>query len=168
MRKLTIFAAVFALILALLLAAGCGNNTTVKTPQGSAQTEEGGGSGQITLNQGGESATLGQSQTAPTEAELGAPIYPGAEYDAENSGFVNYSNQGASSVSGTAQFLTSDSYDSIVVWYRGKLGNEGSNASNIVQWTIGDVVTGNYTIVQVEQGEPKTKISITHMAVSTK
>lgn len=166
MRKLVILPAVFALIIALLLAAGCGNKTTVKTPQGSADIEEGGGGGKITLNEGGESATLEQSQTAPTEAELGAPIYPGAEYDAENSGFVDYSNQGASSASGTARFLTSDSYNSVVEWYRGKLGDEGSNVSDIAQWTIGDVMTGNYTIVQVEQSEPKTKISITHMAVS--
>lgn len=166
MRKLVILPAVFALIIALLLAAGCGNKTTVKTPQGSADIEEGGGGGKITLNEGGESATLEQSQTAPTEAVLGAPIYPGAEYDAENSGFVDYSNQGASSASGTARFLTSDSYNSVVEWYRGKLGDEGSNVSDIAQWTIGDVMTGIYTIVQVEQSEPKTIISITHMAVS--
>ncbi len=167
MRKLMILAAVFALIPGLLLTAGCGNKTTVETPQGSADIEEGGG-GKITFNEGGESGTLGQSQTAPTEAELGAPIYPGAEYDAENSGFVDYSNQGVTSASGTARFLTSDSYNSVVEWYRGKLGNEGSSVSDIAQWTIGDVMTGNYTIVQVEQGEPKTQISITHMAVSTK
>jgi hypothetical protein len=166
LKKGILAIAMFALALLLVAAVGCGNKTTIQTPQGSAQVEDQGGNSNITINQGGESATLGQSQNAPTEAELGAPIYPGAEYDAENSGYVNYSNQQGSAITGTAQFLTGDSFSDVVSWYSGKLGGPVSSTSTSADWLIGELSTGNYSAVHVEKGDGKTKISITHMAAS--
>lgn len=181
MKKAILAISLCALILSLVVVAGCGDKTTIQTPQGSAQIEENGGEsgggsetgetgggGTITINEGGESATLEQSQKPPTEAELGAPIYPGSEYDAENSGTANVNNQQGSAVATTARFFTGDSVSKVVDWYRGKLGEPLPSTSEGAQWLIGAMATGNYTIVQVEKGNGKTKISINHMAASIK
>jgi hypothetical protein len=166
LRKTIIPGALFVTLLALLLIAGCGNKTTIDTPEGSASVEDNGGT--ITYNQGGETGSISQSQTAPTESELGAPIYPGVEYNAENSGSADYSNQGASTSSITAEFLTGDSFSQVTDWYKGKLGNTGYIESDLAQWTIGDLATGNYTIVAIENDGGQTKITITHMSTSVK
>jgi hypothetical protein len=166
LRKTIILVTLFVTLLALLLIAGCGNKTTIKTPEGSASVQDNGGT--ITYNQGGESGSISQSQTAPTEAQLGAPIYPGAQYNAENSGSADYSNQGASTTSTTAEFLTSDNFSQVTDWYKGKLGDTGYIESDLAQWTKGDLTSGNYTIVAIENKGGQTKITIKHMSASVK
>jgi hypothetical protein len=164
-RKSLILVALFAVVFALALASGCGNSTTIKTPEGTAEVQDDGS--KVTFNNGDESWSTEQSATAPSETELGAPIYPGSEYNTENSGSVDYSNQGAGGSSLTAEFTTSDGYSKVIDWYQGRLGAPGSSDSSISQWTVGDLVSGVYTIVQVEAGSP-TRITITHMEVSVK
>jgi hypothetical protein len=166
MRKMILAVMLSVLVLSLMVAAGCGDSETIETPGGSVQVEQGDGNDKIVIEEGDESATLEQPQEAPSEDDLGAPIYPGAEYDAENSGIVNYSSGDASAFSGTARFVTADSFNSVVDWYRGELGEPVSSTSETADWLLGDISTGNYTAVHIEKGDGMTKIDISHMAAS--
>lgn len=124
--------------------------------------------GSITVNENGEPATMEKMTNAPTEAELGASIYPGATFDAENSGMVSSSNQEGQAFAGTAQFLTNDDFEKVVAFYQDKLGEPAARTSTSAGWWIGDVTTGNYTAVQVEQGDGNVKISIARVSASVK
>lgn len=166
MRKMTLAIFLSALVFSLMVAAGCGDETSVETPQGSVQAEQGNGDDKIVIEEGEESATLEQLEEAPSEDDLGAPIYPGAEYDAENSGIVNYSSGDASAFSGTARFVTTDSFNTVVDWYRGELGEPASTTPETADWLLGDISTGNYTAVHIEKVDGATKIDISHMAAS--
>jgi predicted small lipoprotein YifL len=165
LRKMSLLVALLAVMLALLFVmAGCGNKTTVETPEGTAQVEQDGGT--ATYNQGDQSATVEQSTTAPTEAELGAPIYPGAEYNADNSASTSYSNGGASASTTTAEFVTNDSFSKVSDWYKSKLGDTGYIESGLAQWTVGDLNSGDYAIVHVEESGGQTVITIAHISGS--
>ena len=166
MRKMILAIFLSTLVLSLMVAAGCGDEASVETPQGSVQVEQEDGNDKIVIEEGDESATLEQPREAPSEDDLGAPIYPGAEYDAENSGIVNYSSGDASAFSGTARFVSEDSFSTVVDWYRGELGEPASTTSETADWLLGDISTGNYTAVHVEKGDGVTKIDISHMAAS--
>jgi hypothetical protein len=164
MRRMILAVLLSALVLLLMIAAGCGDSETIETPGGSVQVDQ--GDDKIVIEEGDESATLEQPQEAPSEDDLGAPIYPGAEYDAENSGIVNYSSGDASAFSGTARFVSEDSFNTVVDWYRGELGEPVSSTSETADWLLGDISSGNYTAVHIEKGDGATKIDISHMAAS--
>ncbi len=166
MRKMILAVMLSFLVLSLMVAAGCGDSETIETPGGSVQVEQGSGDDKIVIEEGDESATLEQLEEAPSEEDLGAPIYPGAEFDAENSGIVNYSSGDASAFSGTARFVTTDSFNTVVDWYRGELGEPASITSETADWLLGDISTGNYTAVHIEKDDGATKIDISHMAAS--
>lgn len=159
------------LLFAAAFLAGCGNSggnesgkTTLKTPQGEVTVEDQGGS--ITVNEGGESATMSQSTVAPTEDELGVPIYPGSTFDAEDSGRVDYSAGGSQVYAGTAVFLTGDDVLKVMDWYANKLGEPQVSSATAADWLVGELASGNYSAIHIEQEGSQTRIAITHMAAS--
>ncbi len=152
-----------ALMFSLMVVAGCGDKVTVDTGDGQATVEVEKGGGKITANQGDENVTLEQPSTAPTEAQLGAPIYPGAAYDAENSGGATSSSGSATAAAVSASFTTPDSFAKVVEWYTGKLGAPTSTSAEMVEWFLGDISTGDYTVVDVKTEGGKVTISIFNM-----
>ncbi len=105
MRK-TLFLCVVILVVVALPAVmlGCGKDnasTTVSTPEGDLNIQGGG--------------------QAPTEAQLGISIYPGAQYVAGSGG--SYSLNDSSGTSGASgSWTTQDSFDKVVNYYTGLLG----------------------------------------------
>jgi len=98
-----------------------------------------------------------------TSSELGTDIYPGAE--PKKSGNMRMSIAGSSVV--TAAFLTSDSTDKVVAFYKDKLGSDatsmdfGGTAILTAKRTDREQVT--VTIVQhANQEDGKTQIQIQH------
>jgi len=98
-----------------------------------------------------------------TSTELGTDIYPGAE--PKKSGNLRMSIAGSSVV--TAAFLTSDSPDKVVAFYKDKLGSDatsmdfGGTAILTAKKTDHEQVT--VTIVQhTNQEDGKTQIQIQH------
>lgn len=166
MKKGMIAFMFFVLALALIVVTGCGDQTTVQTTGGSGTVETENGGGKITINEGEESATLEQTGEAPSEAELGVPIYPGATYNAENSGSADYSSEGGTAGGITAEFLTSDSFSQVVGWYQGKLGAPIASGSDSAEWMVGDITTGNYSAVSVEKSGNMVRIRIVRMTTS--
>ncbi|MEW6552847.1 MAG: hypothetical protein AB1384_00990 [Actinomycetota bacterium] len=164
MRKTVMAIMLSAVVLSLMITAGCGNTETTETPSGHAEIDQ--GNDKTVINEGDESATLEQPTEAPGEDDLGAPIYPGAEYDAENSGIVSYSSGDASAFTGTARFITDDGFGDVVGWYRGRLGEPASATAETADWLLGEITSGDYTAVHVEKGDGVTRIDISHMAAS--
>ncbi len=76
------------------------------------------------------------------------------------------SNQEGQAYAGTAQFLTNDDFEKVVAFYQDKLGEPAARTSTSAGWWIGDVTAGNYTAVQVEQGDGNVKISIARESAS--
>ena len=114
----------------------------------------------VTLNTPGGTFTAGNTTKNLTEAEVGAPIYPGAK---GQSGGLNIKTA-AGSMS-TTIFTTSDSPEQVIDFYKGKLGSEAS----IVESGDGAVLTLGHNdnegiMVTVGKDHPsgKTQISITH------
>ncbi len=108
MRKpFIILSLVLVAVVIPVMVLGCGNDggTTIQTPEGD-------------FNVGG---------SAPTEAQLGVSIYPGAKYVANSGGSFTQSD-GSSGASGT--WTTSDSYDKVVSFYTNQLGEPISSTED--------------------------------------
>jgi hypothetical protein len=140
------------LALSLLAAAGCGEKkTTITTPEGNVTVEEGEG-GKVTVQGEGGEVAYEWSGKAPTEEQLGVPIYPGAQYVPESGGSGSFSDdKGATSIV-AADFTTTDSFDKVLAWYTGKLGQplyveEGKEAT----WMSGMGMDGSG--FKAEEGE---------------
>ena len=81
-------------------------------------TTDAGGGTTVTIPGGTATGSTGQ----PTEAQLGAPIYPNATY-VEGSGGAGSATTEQGSFSGaSATFTTTDSFDDVVSFYTGKMG----------------------------------------------
>jgi hypothetical protein len=120
-----------------------------------------GPNGQVTLNTPGGSMQLNSDKTY-SASELGTDIYPGAT---SIRGGMSMNTPGGSVVSGI--FVTSDSKDQVLAFYKEKLGSEASvfdtSDSSILNVKKGDEETVMVTVSQ-KQGEDdgKTKIAIVH------
>jgi hypothetical protein len=155
-----------ALTISLVAAVGCGKKTTtITTPDGEVTVTEqsgSGDSGKVTVkDESGNDSTYEWSDKAPSEAELGAPIYPGATYvpGTGGSGGVS-STEGNTAVAG-ADFTTPDSLSKVVDWYTGKLGAPLSSSDNEYMWMPNsNIDTGNFVTVSVKQDGGKVTISI--------
>jgi len=117
--------------------------------------------GQVTMHTPGGSITANPSMTL-TAADLGTEIYPGAQ---SASGGMRMDVPTGSLVSGV--FLTSDSKDAVVSFYKGKLGADAS----VFDTADGAVLTlskGQQESVVVtvtakpSENDGKTKIAIMH------
>ena len=123
---------IFALMLSLATAAGCGDEsaTAVSTSAGDVAVTDNSGSTQ----------TVATSDKAPSEAELGAPIYPGATYVPG----TGKSSKEVSTKEGTfttcgAGFYTTDGFSKVVKWYTGKLGAPVTSVAEKATWSSSTV-----------------------------
>jgi hypothetical protein len=117
--------------------------------------------GQVTLNTPSGSVTASNASNFTSE-ELGTDIYPGAQ---PTTGGMRMNLPTGSVVSGV--FLTGDSKEQVVAFYKGKLGSEASvfDAANSAMISVRRLSHDNIIISvssRESQNDGKTKISIVH------
>jgi hypothetical protein len=123
---------VFVALLAGMLAAGCGSSGTSKATTPTSPKSK--------------PASTATRTVVPTEAELGVPVYPGAQMD-ENSALTTTDASGKKEVI-AAQMWTTDGTDPVIAWYKDKLSGkpefkempvvEAGKNSTILAWKEGD------------------------------
>ncbi|MBC7229472.1 MAG: hypothetical protein H5T74_03650 [Actinobacteria bacterium] len=164
MRKAAVMLLLLAMAASLVMAVGCGGSkTTVKTPEGEVRVEE--KDGKVTYETEEGKVTYEGSDKAPSEAELGAPIYPGAEYVEGSGGSATATGpEGEFSTAG-AEFMTKDSYSKVVDFYRDKLGEPmyQDTATKEATWMM-NVNEESFTVVTVSEENGEVKITIGRMA----
>ncbi len=154
MKKGLVLLTMLLLVFSLAILAGCGEKeTTVKI-----------GDEEITVTEDdlkeledladefesegwtAEDGNVSWEGEEPTEAELGAKIYPGAEY-VPGTGVVAMdmsSGEGESSFVTGADYVTEDSFNKVVDFYTDKMGEPVSNDSGSASWiemTADDMIT---------------------------
>ncbi len=149
MRRL-VLAGVVLIALALM---GCGKSekTVYKGPGGRVSVEKkaGGGEAQTTnveTKEGKASVTTGENRTI-TEAELGAPVYPGAKVEME-ADYQGNKSAGAESVQ-QHMLTTTDDFDKVVAYYKSHLKNV-SGEQNMSQ---GDTKMSMFAIGKKDEAE---------------
>ena len=122
---------VFALVAAIMLV-GCARKHTYYGPGGKVTVnEKGGGSKTVQVQTGEGKATIDVNKKSITEAELGAPVYPGATVEVSG----NY--EGAAGQSGNMKqtmLTTPDGFDKVFAFYKSRL----KNVKNTVNQSMGD------------------------------
>ncbi len=142
MRKTFLILSLILVVVAVpAIVLGCGskNSTTIPTPQGNVNI------------QGGDQA--------PTEAQLGVAIYPGATYVAGSGGSYAQSD-GTSAASGN--WTTSDSFDKVVSFYTGKIGapiSSDEQGGRVAVWILSSD-TAITTVTATENSPSNGKVSI--------
>jgi hypothetical protein len=131
-KKGPVLIALVVLMLSLIIAVGCGDEktNTVSTSAGDVAVTDNNGS----------TGTVVTSDKAPSEAELGAPIYPGATYVPG----TGKRSKEVSTLEGTfttcgAGYSTTDSFSKVVKWYTGKLGAPVTSAAEEAAWPSSSV-----------------------------
>jgi hypothetical protein len=163
LKRLLAVVLCLGLLSALVLLAGCGKKeTTIKTPEGEVSVEEGEG-GTVTFRGEEGEVTYRASGEAPTEEELGAPIYPGAEYVEGSGGTVTGTNEGQEITTASGEFTTGDHIDKVISWYRGKLGAPMTETSSPREASWLESAENYIVSVTVAEEEGKTTITITKM-----
>ncbi len=116
MKKILIFALLLAMVAAALLAEGCGKDET-------------GTDGNTTKTENGDTSDMEEAELpdkagayVPTEEDLMAPIYPGAEFLPMSGGTGEGEVEGEYRFQSTGMFETFDEYDKVVNWYIDKVG----------------------------------------------
>jgi len=104
-----------------------------------------------------------------TASDLGVDIYPGA--DPKKSGNLRMNIAGNSVV--TASFLTSDSSDKVIAYYKDKLGSDATSmefgGTAILSAKKSDHEQVQVTVVQqANQNDGKTQITIQHTTTTQK
>ena len=146
MRKTLVLILTLAMIVAVMAAAGCGDDSTVTvvTPEGEA--------------------TL--SDEPPGEAELGVPVYPDAEYIPESGGTLTGTTEEGEFATASASFKTEDSFEEVVAWYIERLGEpsylsredpKDANWMNVAE-------SGEVIVVSIDEDEGEVVISIGRMS----
>ena len=115
------------------------------------------GGGSVTVSTPGGSFSAGNANV--TASDLGVDIYPGAT---QQKGAVRVSTPNGTAV--TAAFVTNDSMDKVVDFYKGKLGSGASvytsDNSAVLSVASEDKKTNTMVTIGVESGQ--TKIAIMH------
>ena len=125
MKKGLTLLVLFAMALALVAAVGCGSKTTTdSTP-----------SGDITVTNNNDTGSGTGSDKAPSEADMGASVYPGATFVAgTGSTRVKMSSaEGDTYITG-ASFNTTDSLSKVVEYYTGKMGTPTESTPETATW----------------------------------
>ena len=121
MKRVLVLLMLLALVAGLVAVVGCGDDTkTVKTPVGDVTVQEDGG--EITYETEEGDVSYEYSEEAPSEADLGAPIYPDSEYVPDSGGVVKTTGPEGEYTTAGAEFTTSDDYQDVVDFYTGELG----------------------------------------------
>ncbi|MBC7252498.1 MAG: hypothetical protein H5T72_00825 [Actinobacteria bacterium] len=166
MRRLLAVILCLGLLSVMVLSAGCGKEeTTIKTPEGEVSVEEGEG-GTVTFRGEEGEVTYRASREAPTEEELGAPIYPGAEYVEGSGGTVEGTSEGQEISTAGAEFTTDDPIEKVISWYREEIGvpTYENTSPREASWLISTEDTA--TTVSVSEEDGRTLISITSISGS--
>jgi hypothetical protein len=159
LKKVLIIMLAVSLAIGMLAIVGCGSSkTTIKTPEGNVTVDQSGGDTSVTY--GGNTYTT--SEKAPTEDELGAPIYPGANYVEGSGGTAAGTTQEGASSWASGEFTTSDSFDQVVSFYKSKLGEPSLidtsteknaywmiNKGNQTATTVAITVDGGNTVITI-------------------
>jgi len=151
LKKILAGALTIGLLAAVLQVTGCGAKTT---PGKSGDQAQGAEEGNYTV-----------SEQAPTEEQLGVPIYPGAQL-VPGSGGVTTSGGSEGDVTNVgAIYETDDGLDEVVAWYTGKLGQPFSQTVTEIRETNW-MITPNAAliiVVSVIDKSDRTSISINRM-----
>lgn len=163
MRKTLVPVLILGLAIGLFAIVGCGEKkTTVETPFGDVEVskdngdikigDENGDDESVTIKTEEGDVTYKSSDKAPTEAELGVPIYPGAEYVPGSGGTASAKGEDGEFVTAGAEFTSDDGFDKVVDFYTKKLG------SPMVTTSEGGA---NEAIWMKVEGEATTTVSVT-------
>lgn len=109
MKKTVTMTLATLLAVGALCLAGCGSKTGVSL------TSEG---GKVRVET--EKGKVEIDRKAPSEADLGVPVYPGAESVRNSSGSYSEDNESIT----VSQFVTSDPVSAVLAWYREKLNGK--------------------------------------------
>lgn len=108
MKKAIVAMLAVFLVLGAAALVGCGSKSiSVNTDKGS-------------LNINTDKGSVQLNTKTPTEAQLGMPIYPGAKASANSSASYSQGGQATS----VAQFVTTDSVEKVVAWYKEQLSGK--------------------------------------------
>ena len=168
MKRAAVLLLTAGLLAGMVALVGCGEKkTTLETPEGRVEVSEEGG-GKITYKTGEGEATYEQATEVPSEEELGAPVYPGAEFNEKGSGSVTGSSAEGKYSSLVAEFAAKDDFDKVFSWYKGRLGEPlyVDGAAREANWSK---VEGSRIIsvsIQGEDGGVKIIISSTSAPLS--
>ncbi|MDI6874227.1 hypothetical protein [Candidatus Solincola sp.] len=163
MKKLLAIVVCLGLVSVLLVLAGCGKKeTTIKTPEGEVSVEE--GEGKVTFRGEEGEVTYEATEKAPTEEELGAPIYPGAEYVEGTGGTVKGTSEGQAITTAGGQFTTGDGIEEVISWYESKLGAPmyESTSPREASWMMSS--EDHVVTVSVTEEDGKTSITIARLS----
>jgi hypothetical protein len=119
LKKLMVLLMLLALVAGLIAVVGCGDKKTEEN--GDVTVKEDGG-GEITYETDQGDYSYDYSDKAPSEADLGAPIYPDAEYVPGSGGVVTGSGPEGEFTTAGAEFTTNDSFKDVVGFYTDELG----------------------------------------------
>ena len=120
--KATVLCILGFFVIVSCLAAGCGRDesTTFTTPGGTVKvTAKSGQEGVVTVETKEGAATIKAGPQAVSEAELGAPLYPGAQV--LSSGQFGQTKDTGSSAASTFLMSTNDSFDKVAAFYKTNL-----------------------------------------------
>src|SRR5438270_4867254 len=152
-------AAVSLLFVASLTACGGGEKTTYTTANGTATVTKNGTTTTLETKEG----KLTAGQGAVDVSKLGAPLYPGATQNQDNSSISVTTSSGSSAM---ASFTTNDSFAAVEAWYKAHMpkGSEKMNVNqggnSIAEFTMNED-SANQTLVMVTGKDGKTQIVIT-------
>jgi len=165
MKKGLTLLALLVLMASLFATVGCGENkTTTSSPEGDVTVSEDDDSGSETVTGDDGDTTYKADDKAPSEDELGAPIYPGAEYVEGSGGTLTTTTDGETSTMSSGEFTTTDSYDKVVEWYTDKLGTPYVADSVDTIWMPDGSRQGyDASTVQVTAGDGKVTIIIANL-----
>jgi ABC-type enterochelin transport system substrate-binding protein len=143
-----------------LAACGGGQKTTYTTANGTATVTKNGSTTTYESKEG----KLTAGQGAVDVSKLGAPLYPGAAQNQDNSSISVTTSSGSSTM---ASFSTNDQFPAVYAWYKAHLP-KGSEKMNVSQGgsSIAEFVTAentpNQTLVMITGKDNQTAIVITH------
>ncbi|MBN2027404.1 MAG: hypothetical protein JW854_11660 [Actinobacteria bacterium] len=164
MKKAIVILMLLGLVIGLLAVTGCGDDeTTVKTPYGDVTVEEDGG--EVTYETDDGDVTYEVTDEPPSEAELGAPIYPDAEYVPGSGGTVTGSSEEGEFATAGAEFITSDSFEDVLDFYTDELGEPlyMDAATGEASWML-DMDEESFTVVTITDEGGEVSISIGRMS----
>lgn len=154
-RKMTLSLVVCVGIACSLLFAGCGKDEkTITTPDGkvTVKTSPSGQQGAIQVeSKDGKATIVGGPQQSVNPAEVGAPIYPGAQV--QMSGKYEGKEQAGKESFAQYIFVTNDAYEKVVEFYKANLKDvKGSFTQNtgtqkMTMFQVGDKAQQHVNVI---------------------
>jgi hypothetical protein len=140
---------------------GANGQMTMQTPDGKVNLNVNGSNGKMTVQTPDGKLDLNSTETY-TAADLGTDIYPGAQ---SVKGGMKMESPTSSMITGI--FVTADSKDQVVAFYKNKFGSAAStfdtNDGAVLTLPIGDKESVMVTVTgKPSENEGKTKIVIVH------